>query len=355
MGKTLQQKAKSSVKNKPLKVVLPFSIRSPTFTVPLMERGKKKKIASPLAKAAPLHSSTPKPKPVQKPIPIPLTAGQPYFEKELVIILERLDDKQVKVCDTVPSPVVLQKTTNKSDEKKQKPKKESNVAKSAPQSSVQSRSKSIRGQKNQRTKDPSIAECEANITTQIPSEILKNFGIPSPHSRFASPMRPPSKSSSTVFMETPPRTSTTSSSVNFVDQSLSNTASLSSLSEDEMFLPDSPHHQATATHSQLGLSLQPNLVLSNILEQDGTPMANVSNSSLVDPLETLSPKSCSTAVQHGTLSTHCESLYGLAERVYLKPDTYRLDELSISSPDIRLIAVIIIPFYYFVNIYFILK
>lgn len=328
MEKTLQQKPKrkGTKTNNSFKVVLPFGKKNITN----MEEGKrKKKIASPVNKTPPLYSSTPKPgqKPIPFPvsIPIPLSTGQPFFEKELMIVLERVK---------VPPSVAVQKSTVQSEVKKQDPPMKKKGTKLPSERFPLRKKQPNRRQKNQTSKDPVVVR-EANITTQIPSEILKTFGISSPLSRIASPSRS-SKKTNSVLIETPPRTSTASSSMDCADHTASLEATSTSLSDDG-FVPNSC--PATPTYGHLGLSLQPNLILSNILEQDGMQLANVSSSSLVDPLETLPQKISSPVVEFNTLSSHCELLYGLAERLFLKPDVYNLDELSFNNSDVRLIAV----------------
>lgn len=327
MKKSLKQKPKRKVTNSSIKVVLPISKRNISK---MNEEKAKKKIISPVNKTPPLYSSTPKPVQKRLPLPIPLSAGKPYFEKELVIVLER-----VKVDQGVPFIVSAQETTVEPCIKKQKLKQTRKVKKSSPQRSVLFRSRSSSRQNKQQTKESSIAGCETNITTQIPSEILKNFGISSPLPRYTSPVRS-LKSNNPVLIETPPGTSAAGSSTD-CDHIELNGASVTSLSDDE-FLPDSTH-QANSTCAELGLTVQTNLVMSNILEQDGMQSANTSITSLVDPLETSPEKTISPAIELVPPSTHCELLYGLAERLYLQPDVYNLDELSFSNPDVRVIAV----------------
>lgn len=338
-----QSKSKGTAKviaSRPLKVVLPFRktktpSKSPKIQqLKLKKKQKATKNLSSLIKTPPLHSSTPKPIQKSVSLPAPLLncnrfnlATTPLLEKELRIVLER-----IQVDNPIQSKLTVEKAVPRSV-KKQRPKEIKKHSKETLTVSTESLVAPNRISKVQERKETSVSTCESYITTQIPSEILENFGIFSQTSKQSSPTRSRIKNTSDLI-ETPPRTSITCDSVNCVDPCVSNEAS--AISSDESFVPDLDNQE---TQTQLLPTSKPKTGLNNFLEHHENPTPNVYNTSQGDSLTNQCNKVSLPRIELGIVSTHCELLYGLVERLYFKPETYHLDELNGNSPDVRLIAV----------------
>lgn len=301
----------------------------------------KQKLISPtsLSKTPPLHSSTPKP--VRKTVSLPIISasdfeksGHPLFPKSLVVLLKRLDyvdNISTKAINLKNKPSLVAKRRKSKQKTEAKMKTTSNEA----MSPVISRHSTQRSKKE----DNSPAKSDGNVTTQIPSEVLENFGISmgTQQAVFSSTSRPLSEHNNFVLSETPPRTSTACSSphIDGIEQ-ISNGDSMISAS-GESVLPDSSDNVIVHVTPRKLLEIQTPPISSSVFEKIITPSPNLSSSNQVDPLE--------MGIQHsvplGSFDrvTNCDFLYGLTERLHFKPPLCSFGELNFGTADIRQIAV----------------
>lgn len=160
-----------------------------------------------------------------------------------------------------------------------------------------------------------------NITTQIPSDILENFGIIAGNK---SPIR-------NAIPETPPHTSpaTSGSHRGTTDQMhpCDDATSTSSTEIPEFIVPMPGNFDTEASAIQAPFSCA---------------YAPLPTANQPDPLDT-APSSSTTPVSGISISTsisaHCDLNYGLTERLYKAPKVYRLHELVFYSADVRRTAV----------------
>lgn len=341
----LKPKRTGKLAGKPLKVALSFSKTSPHKSPQESENVGDKtsnkilgiRSISPksLSKTPPLHSSTPKPTRNAVPTPVSFSgvpyqqkSGQLHLTKHLVVVLER-----IKIQDYVPAEVRIGQHLNKSVLKKRKP--ETKKA-SIPLQDERAFASPQQASKNNGRKETPVKGSDGSILTTIPSEALKNFGLLNQQSKLSSSMRSPTKSDKSVIIETPPRTSTACSSV--ADQSLTH----DEVSSDNCEPPDYLGNVPSAADLDVAEATVPILLQNNVLEQDIARLTNVSVSSQADPLET-APQlptihTLGSTMEQEHISSHCDYLYGLNERVYSKPDIFHLNELHFSNSDVRRIA-----------------
>ncbi len=348
MDNSDKSKPKRSRAAKPLKVAL---YRNGSHSKTEDEREKslktrnskveKPKLISPtsVSKTPPLHSSTPKP--VRKTVSLPIfsasdfeKSGHPWFPKTLVVLLEKLDHVEnisTKAITLKNKPSLVAKRQKSKTKTEAKMKTISNEA----MSPVISRHSTQRPRKE----DNSPARSDGNITTQIPSEVLENFGISmgTQQAVFSSTSKPLPKDINFVLSETPSRTSTACSSphIDGIEQ-ISNGHSLTSTS-GESVLPDSSDNVIMQVTPRKLLEIKTPPISSSVFEKIINPSPNVSSSNQVDPLE--------MGIQHsvplGSFDrvTNCEFLYGLTERLHFKPPMCSFGELNFGTADIRQIAV----------------
>ncbi|XP_057375008.1 uncharacterized protein LOC130695965 [Daphnia carinata] len=335
----LKPKRTGKLAGKPFKVALSFSKKSPYKLPQESEVGDASshkilgiRSISPksIGKTPPLYSSTPKPTRNAVPIPVSFSgvpcqqkSGQQHLTKNLVVVLER-----IKIQDYISAEARLGKPLNQSVLTKQKQeKKKSSVL-------LQDESAFVTPQeasKNNGRKETPLKGSDGSILTTIPSEALESFGLLNRQPRLSTPKRSPTKSDNSVIIETPPRTSTACSSVD--DQSLTHDGVSSDNCEPPNYLGNVP--------STTDLDVAEAILLQSSAH-DTDRLLDASSSSQDDPLETApQPPTIHTLgsiMEQDHVSSHCDYLYGLNERVYSKPDSFQLSELHFSNSDVRRIA-----------------
>lgn len=329
MGRSPQLKPKRATKprSNSLKVDIKFGKKTPVkrSTSKINHLGADQ-IPTPAVNPLPLHCSTPKPQPKasQPNNSIQTSTTQLLGDKKLMVVLER-----IRIEDYIPP-----KLTGRA---KPKAALQPKVAKVKLVKAGQTYPRKIATKKSKLTKLKEAAPClsETSVTTQIPSEVLHNFGILSDQQTcLHSPTRSNVSLSKTAHIETPPQTSTACSSHNSDDNILNHT---SPSSEDEQSLLPAFSVPVPSTLLQAIQPSKSNHLLYD-LYLEPVPLANVSSTSQRDPLDTRhlvhEPDAESSPV-----SVHWELLFGLKERLYQKPAVYHLDELTLSCLDIRKIAV----------------
>ena len=250
-------------------------------------------------------------------------------EKKLVVLLERINVEDY-----------IQSQQKKSSQKEPRRKVQEKKVKVNVQKKLRLDTKlKTKGRKNSKSLNESgnhenVGESphsryDSTIATQIPSDVLETFGIMSPK-RMSTPTRP---ASSCANLETPPPTSSECTSFNFAEHPFCTTASLHDcMMSTRTQLPDSSIDFGV----KVVVPLDPATRNSN--EEEETSMISVSSTSQLDPLET-GLQTSNLKMELGTISTHCEFLYGLVERLYSKPPVWSLHELKIGNTSIRTIAV----------------
>ena len=142
-----------------------------------------------------------------------------------------------------------------------------------------------------------------------------------------------------TLLDTPPPTSTCSSSKAAASQRAYDLSDVDSV--QSCLLPDSSEYPAEVLTSPLDLISgdNPDLVGDNI-----QAVFNVSSTTQVDPLNTSSHDSSLTEVYETTefydfVTTNCDLLFGMNERLHSFPEIYNLDQLKFSNATVRRIAV----------------
>lgn len=289
---------------------------------------RRMKSPSKLQSTPPLYSSTPKP--MRKTVSLPTlpdsTVAASAMEKDVRIVLDRsIVDEYMKNQQVFRKPAAKPRAARKSEPKATLPKKPGRprAAKKIP---TPPKEKKQLTSFRSFSQDPSLADvrssvsedftqprdAESHITTQIPSDILENFGIVAAQSPSRRCLAGP---------DTPPHTSPASSSYRAADRFTSDAASTGSDHSSEFHFPEAQFETGLASTS---------LIIPN------SYIPHISSTIQDDPLETISP---AVNGAMGPITNHCDLNYGLNERLYKSPKLYHLEELAYCSVDIRRTAV----------------
>ena len=321
----IQHKRSSKGTSKPLQVAIPFPMKGKQDSPEKRNHVSEEMIKVPVGNkfVPPMHSSTPKPNSIIKPV-----ASSNILDKHpsdlqtrnCFVVLERLKEEDLPVKASIKKAKVNSIRKKPKGQLKKK-KEEATVEILSPDNiSCAKKSSAGNGKKGKPTN-----ENENNFVTTIPSEALKSFGLLScqsgPHTTRSSPL-----SDRSLLIETPPRTSTACSSVG--DHSASHTESCDGT------VANDPECLTTVSRSLEASA--PILFPSNNIEI--VDQLNASSSSQDDPLE-MEPQDRSPKINWLPVDVHCDYLYGLNQRMNCKPDIIHLQDLDFSNPDVRLVAV----------------